>query len=495
MRGFNARLIVHILGLLLLFNSLFMGVATLSSFFMKDGATLGLVKALLVCLTVGGIAMGLTKNHKKEIKKREGYLIVVFGWLTMVVFGTLPYLFSNSISSLSDAFFETMSGYTATGATIINDIESLPKSIILWRSLTHWMGGMGIIVLAIAILPLLGIGGMQLFSAEAPVIGGDKLHPRISDTAKRLWLIYVSLTAANALLLILSGMPIFDAINHGMSTMASGGFSTKNASMGHWNDIPQIQYVTVFFMFLAGSNFVLLYYAIKGNFKRVFSDTEFRWYAGFIGAFVLIVMLSILKQEVFVAPEISTWSALEQSFRHALFQVVAVISTTGLVTADFTAWSPFVTMLFFGLMFLGGSTGSTSGGVKVMRHLILIKNGFLEFKRALHPNAILMVRLNKVTIEQSIVYHVLAFFILYMILFIIGAGVFSVLGLDFTTSIGVSATSLGNIGPGLGVLDPTNTFASLPVLGKWWSALLMLLGRLELFTVLILLTPYYWRKH
>ena len=495
MRGFNARLIVHILGLLLLFNSLFMGVATLSSFFMKDGATLGLVKALLVCLTVGGIAMGLTKNHKKEIKKREGYLIVVFGWLTMVVFGTLPYLFSNSISSLSDAFFETMSGYTATGATIINDIESLPKSIILWRSLTHWMGGMGIIVLAIAILPLLGIGGMQLFSAEAPVIGGDKLHPRISDTAKRLWLIYVSLTAANALLLILSGMPIFDAINHGMSTMASGGFSTKNASMGHWNDIPQIQYVTVFFMFLAGSNFVLLYYAIKGNFKRVFSDTEFRWYAGFIGAFVLIVMLSILKQEVFVAPGISTWSALEQSFRHALFQVVAVISTTGLVTADFTSWSPFVTMLFFGLMFLGGSTGSTSGGVKVMRHLILIKNGFLEFKRALHPNAILMVRLNKVTIEQSIVYHVLAFFILYMILFIIGAGVFSVLGLDFTTSIGVSATSLGNIGPGLGVLDPTNTFASLPVLGKWWSALLMLLGRLELFTVLILLTPYYWRKH
>lgn len=495
MKGFNSKLIVHILGLLLLFNSLFMGIATLSSFFMQDGATLGLVKSLLVCLVVGGIAMGLTRNHKKEIKKREGYLIVVFGWLTMVVFGMLPYLFSESVSTVSDAFFETMSGYTATGATIMDDIESLPKSIVLWRSLTHWMGGMGIIVLAIAILPLLGIGGMQLFSAEAPVLGGDKLHPRISDTAKRLWFIYVGLTVANALLLSFSGMPVFDAINHAMSTMASGGFSTKDASLGYWNDIPLIQYITVFFMLLAGSNFVLLYYAIKGKFKRIFADTEFRWYVGFIGVFVLIVLLSILRHQGYTNAETSLLSSWEQSFRHALFQVVAVITTTGLVTADFTAWSPFVTMLFFGLMFLGGSTGSTSGGVKVMRHLILIKNGFLEFKRALHPNAILMVRLNKITIEQSIVYNVLAFFILYMILFIIGAGVLSVLGLDFTTAIGSAAASLGNVGPGLGDVGPASTYASLPTFGKWWCALLMLLGRLELFTVLILLTPYYWRKH
>ncbi len=495
MKGFNTKLIVHILGLLLLFNSLFIGIATITSYFMADGVTAGLLKALLVCFITGSLAMVLTKNHKKEIKKREGYLIVVFGWLTMVIFGMLPYVFTHSVSTISDALFETMSGYTATGATVINDIESLPKSIVLWRSLTHWMGGMGIIVLAIAILPLLGIGGMQLFSAEAPVLGGDKLHPRISDTAKRLWLIYVGLTAANTILLSLSGMPVFDAINHGMSTMASGGFSTKNTSLVFWNDIPQIQYITVFFMFLAGSNFILLYYAMKGKFKRVFSDTEFRWYAGFIGAFALIVLLSIIRQEAYVATGLSTWSVWEQSFRHALFQVVAVITTTGLVTADFTAWSPFVTMLFFGLMFLGGSTGSTSGGVKVMRHLILIKNGFLEFKRALHPNAILMVRLNKVTIEQSIVYHVLAFFILYMILFIIGAGVLSVLGLDFTSAIGGAAASLGNVGPGLGNVGPASTYASLPTLAKWWCSLLMLIGRLELFTVLILFTPYYWRKH
>ncbi len=495
MKGFNLKIIIHILGLLLLFNAVFMGLVTLCSYFFDDGATTGLLTALAINVAAGGIFMGLTLNHRKEIKKREGYIIVTLGWITMVFFGMLPFVFTNSMTTISDAFFETMSGYTATGATILGDIEALPKSIILWRSLTHWMGGMGIIVLAIAILPLLGIGGMQLFSAEAPVLGGDKLHPRISDTAKRLWLIYVSLTFVNALLLYLSGMSLFDALNHAMSTMASGGFSSKNESLGYWNDLPQIQYITVFFMFLAGSNFVLLYYALKGKFNRVFADNEFRWYTGFIGIFVLIVSISLFRNGLYAAADLSMWTAVEHSFRHALFQVVAVITTTGLVTADFTAWSPFVTMLFFGLMFLGGSTGSTSGGVKVMRHLILIKNGFLEFKRALHPNAILMVRLNKAPIEQSIVYHVLAFFVLYMILFIIGAGVLSVLGLDFTTAIGGAAASLGNVGPGLGGVGPASTYAALPVLGKLWCALLMLIGRLELFTVLILFSPYYWSKN
>lgn len=495
MKGFNLKLIVHFLGLLLLFNSIFMGITTLFSYFQNDGITGGMLKALLLNIVVGGLAMGLTTGHRKEIKKREGYMIVTFGWLTMVLFGMFPYLFTGTILSTTDALFETMSGYTATGATILDDIEALPKSILLWRSLTHWMGGMGIIVLAIAILPLLGIGGMQLFSAEAPVLGGDKLHPRISDTAKRLWLIYVGLTFANALLLFLSGMPLFDAINHAMSTMASGGFSTKNASIGHWNSMPQIQYITVFFMILAGSNFVLLYYAIKGKFRRIWSDTEFRWYTVFIAAFVFIVMIAILEQGAYSSADTTMFAAWEQSFRHALFQVVAVITTTGLVTADFTAWTPLITMLFFGLMFLGGSTGSTSGGVKVMRHLILIKNGLLEFKRALHPNAILMVRMNKLTIEQSIVYHVLAFFILYMILFIIGAGVLSALGLDFVSAIGAAASSLGNVGPGLGDVGPATTFSSLPNLGKYWCSLLMLLGRLELFTVLILFTPYFWRNH
>jgi trk system potassium uptake protein TrkH len=494
---FHYKTILHILGLLLLFNAAAMLVASMASLFLDDGATSGLLLSTGITFGVGLTTMLLTLRQKREIKKRDGYLIVVLGWLVMVVFGTLPFLTTGSFHSLTDAFFETMSGYTATGATIIQDIEALPKSLILWRSLTHWLGGMGIIVLAIAILPLLGIGGVQLFSAEAPGVGGDKLHPRISDTAKRLWYIYVGFTALQTLLLSLAGMSVFDAVNHAMSTMASGGFSSKNASMAHWNHLPLVQYIVIVFMFLAGSNFVLIYLAIKGKFKRVFSDNEFRWYAGFVLAFTIISFVGIYTKVDLVA--VSTMDhpqvlgKLESSFRHALFQVVAVITTTGLVTADFTSFTPFLTMLFFGLFFLGGSSGSTSGGVKVVRHLILIKNGFLEFKKALHPNAILSLRLNNTSIDQSIVFRILAFFILYMIMFIIGAGVFSFLGLDFTTAVGASASSLGNVGPGLGSVGPALNYAELPVVAKWWSSFYMLVGRLELFTVLMLFTPYFWR--
>ena len=494
---FHYKTILHILGLLLLFNAAAMLVASTASLFLDDGATSGLLLSTGITFGVGRTWMLLTLRQKREIKKRDGYLIVVLGWLVMVVFGTLPFLTAGSFHSLTDAFFETISGYTATGATIIQDIEALPKSLILWRSLTHWLGGMGIIVLAIAILPLLGIGGVQLFSAEAPGVGGDKLHPRISDTAKRLWYIYVGFTALQTLLLSLAGMSVFDAVNHAMSTMASGGFSSKNASMAHWNHLPLVQYIVIVFMFLAGSNFVLIYLAIKGKFKRVFSDNEFRWYAGFVLAFTIISFVGIYTKVDLVA--VSTMDhpqvlgKLESSFRHALFQVVAVIPTPGLVTADFTSFAPFLTMLFFGLFFLGGSSGSTSGGVKVVRHLILIKNGFLEFKKALHPNAILSLRLNNTSIDQSIVFKILAFFILYMIMFIIGAGVFSFLGLDFTTAVGASASSLGNVGPGLGSVGPALNYAELPVVAKWWSSFYMLVGRLELFTVLMLFTPYFWR--
>ena len=428
MFGINFKIIFRFLGILVLFNGLFMAIATFSSYFFHDGATAGFLKSTLINILCGFFLFYFTKNPKRGIKKREGFLIVSIGWFLMVVFGMLPFLFTGSLPFFYDAFFETMSGYTATGATVINDIESFPKSIVLWRSLTHWIGGMGIIVLAIAILPLLGIGGMQLFNAEATGIASDKLHPRISDTAKKLWLIYVILTFLNTILLYIFGMPFFDAINHAMSTMASGGFSTKNSSLAFWNHIPSIQYTTIFFMILAGSNFVLIYYFICGKFKSVFSNTEFKWYTGFIFLFTIIVFFSLINNGYYSASGDTPYGYFENSFRHALFQIVAVITTTGLVTADFTSWSPFITMLFFGLMFLGGSTGSTSGGVKVMRHLLLIKNGFLEFKRALHPNAILMVRFNNSTIDQTIVYKVLGFFIMYLLLFIIGAGVLSLLG-------------------------------------------------------------------
>jgi trk system potassium uptake protein TrkH len=408
----------------------------------------------------------------------------------------LPYLFSGAIPDVTNAFFETISGYTTTGASVVDDIEALPEGILLWRSLTHWIGGMGIIVLAIAILPLLGIGGMQLFAAEAPGPSGDKLHPRITDTAKRLWLIYFSYTMAETLLLKLAGMSFFDALNHSLATLSTGGFSTKNASMAYWNDQPLIQYIVILFMFLAGSNFVLSYYAFKGKVQKVLMDEEFKFYSIFIICFTIVASFVVYFQ---ANVPVSDFHPMvlgegESTFRHTLFQVVSVVTTTGFVTADFTSWTPFLTIFFFGLFFLGGSAGSTAGGIKVMRHLLIIKNGLLEFKRTLHTNAIIPVRYNNKTVPENIVYNIIAFFVLYMLLFIIGSLVLGALGLDFESAVGGAASSLGNVGPALGTLNPLVNFNSLPVLGKWWCGFLMLLGRLELFTVLILFSPYFWKR-
>ena len=500
MSKLNKKLIFYIIGLLLLFNGIAMMFSSFVSFLTNDGVLKEVTLSAVITIILGCIIMSFTKSNIRQINKRDGYLIVTIGWLTMVFSGMLPYYLTNSITFFPNLFFETMSGYTTTGSTILNDIETLPKSIIFWRSMTHWLGGMGIIVLAIAILPLLGIGGMQLFSAEAPGtgIGGDKIHPRISDTAKRLWIIYVGLTLLETILLKLAGMSFFDAINNSMSNIASGGFSSKNESIAYWNDVPIIQYIIILFMFLSGTNFILIYFGLTGKFNKIFQDTEFKWYLSFILTFVIIVTVVLfssveLSQTDVLHPQI--YGKLESSFRHALFQVVAIVTTTGFVTGDFISWTPFLTMLFFGIMFLGGSSGSTSGGVKVMRHLILIKNGMLEFKRSLHPNAILHLRHNSSVVEKPIIIHVLAFFILYLILFIVGAGVLSLLGLDFESAIGGAASSIGNVGPALGTLGPLSNFESLPVFGKFWCAFLMLIGRLELFTVLILFTPYFWRDH
>lgn len=474
-----------------------MMLATLISLIYSDGVTLNLFLAGLSTLLLGGIAMYGTKNHRKEMNKREGYIVVAFGWIVMSLTGTLPYIATQAIPSFTDAFFETMSGYTTTGASILNDIEILPEGVLFWRSTTHWIGGMGIIVLAIAILPLLGVGGMQLFAAEAPGPGGDKLHPRITDTAKRLWLIYFGYTVAETILLQVAGMSFFDAINHALSTLSTGGFSTKNASIAYWNDNPAIQYIIIFFMFLAGTNFVLSYYLFKGNVTKIIKDDEFKLYFRFITAFTIVAALLIyfradISQSSLAHPMVLGEG--ESAIRHGLFQVLAIVTTTGFVTADYTMWTPFLTVFFFGLMFLGGSAGSTSGGVKVVRHLILIKNGFLEFKRSLHPNAILPVRYNTKSISKDIVFNILGFFILYMLSFIIGALVFSMFQIDFTSAIGLSASSLGNVGPALGDFGPVNNYSALPSLGKWWASFLMLIGRLELFTVLILLTPFFWRN-
>ncbi|MGB3149070.1 MAG: potassium transporter TrkG [Maribacter sp.] len=493
----NSRIIFHLMGLLLLCNGGFMLLAAVVSGIYKDGATLSITLASVSTMFAGVFAMYYTRGHRKEVKQKEGYIIVTFGWIVMSISGMLPYVFSGSIPDITNAFFETISGYTTTGASVVDDIEALPEGILFWRSLTHWIGGMGIIVLAIAILPLLGIGGMQLFAAEAPGPSSDKLHPRITDTAKRLWLIYFGYTVAETLLLKLAGMSFFDAINHALATLSTGGFSTKNASLAHWNDQPLIQYIVIAFMFLAGTNFVMSYFAFKGKVQKVLKDEEFKFYTLFIVAATVLAALVIYFQAHIteLTPGYPMVFGKEESaFRHALFQVIAIITTTGFVSADFTAWTPFLTIFFFGLFFLGGSAGSTSGGIKVMRHLLIIKNGLLEFKRTLHANAIIPVRYNNKTVKEHIVYNIIAFFVLYMLLFIIGALVLGFLGLDFESAIGGAASSLGNVGPALGSLNPVSNFNGLPDLAKWWCGFLMLAGRLELFTVLILLTPYFWKR-
>ncbi|MDB9712712.1 TrkH family potassium uptake protein [Flavobacteriaceae bacterium] len=498
----NYQIIFYFFGILLMFNGGFMFIASLLSYIYNDGITDSLIVSGIIVLSLGAFCAIYNRNFDTNLNKREGYIVVIFGWIVMILSGSLPYVLTDSIpGGFTNIIFETTSGYTTTGATILDSIETLPKGIIFWRSITHWIGGMGIIVLAIAILPLLGIGGMQLFSAEAPGPSADKLHPRITDTAKRLWLIYLSFTLIETLLLSVFGMSIFDAINHSMSNIASGGFSTKDNSLAFWNDQPIIQYIVIVFMFIAGTNFILLYYIFKGRFDKLRLDEEFKLYFKFILFFTFIVALIIFfNLNVIEDPVIkellsgSIPQQVEGVIRHSLFQVVSIVTTTGFVTADYTAWTPFLILIFFGLMFIGGSAGSTSGGFKIVRHLLLIKNGFLEFKRILHPNAIIPVRYNNKSVPSGIVYNILGFFIIYMLSFMVGALGFSMFGLDFQSALGVSASSLGNVGPSIGDYGPMGTFSEMPILAKWWSSFLMIVGRLELFTVLIIFTAYFWKK-
>lgn len=472
-------------------------IPSIYSWIIGETVALDLAASALISIFVGLSVMFFTRDHDKDITQKEGYLIVSFGWLFMVLSGMLPYILTAEIKGIENAFFETMSGYTTTGASILNDIESLSEGILLWRSLTHWIGGMGIIVLAVAILPFFGIGGMQLFSAESPGPSADKVKPKIADTAKRLWLIYFGYTVSETILLKVAGMNWFDATNHALSTLSTGGFSTKNASIAYWNDSPLIQYIIILFMFLAGTNFVVSYYAFKGKIQNVLHNEEFKWYFFFVIVFTGIASFSIyfLSDPSIASIEYPmVFGELESAIRHGLFQVLAIITTTGFVTADYTLWTPLLTIMFFGLFFLGGSAGSTSGGVKVVRHLIMIKNGFQEFRRILHPNAILPVRYKGASVDQKIVYNILGFFILYSLSFILGAVVFAGTGLDFESAIGASASSLGNVGPAFGELSPVDNYASLTTFGKYWSSFLMLIGRLELFTVLILFTPYFWKS-
>jgi len=477
------KIILNILGKLLVGESFFLFLSLIVSLIYGESDSLAFLKAGLITLVVGSLSYLTSKGVKKDLGKREGYIIVSLVWVVFSIFGCLPYLFSGAISNVTNAFFETMSGFTTTGSSILNNIEELPHGILFWRSLTQWMGGMGIIVMFLAILPTLGIGGRELFVAEVPGPAPDKLTPRIKETARNLWGLYMLFTLIQTILLFAGGMTFFDAINHSLTTMATGGYSTKQASVGFFTS-PYLQYVIIFFMFVAGTNFTLSYAVITGKATKIFKDEEFRFYTIVVLLFSLLIAVGL-----FAAGNISG----EQAFRDSLFTVVSIITTTGYATADYLLWTPFLGMLIFVLFFVGGSAGSTGGGVKVVRILLLFKNSFYELKRLVHPNAVIPIRYNKHVVDQKTVTNILAFFVFYVIIFMISSILMSLWTPDIYSAFSAVATTLGNIGPGFGEVGPMENFYKLPDLAKWFLAFLMMLGRLELFTVLVLFSPSFWR--
>jgi trk system potassium uptake protein TrkH len=478
------RIVLHVLGLLLMLNGAFMWLCLPATFYYHTSDLLPILLSGTITMGTGLAAWALNRpKEKPNIKKREAFLIVTLGWVVMSASGSLPYLLSGSIATFTDAFFETMSGYTTTGATLITDLDAIAPDILLWRSVTHWIGGMGIIVLAVAILPILGIGGMQLFGAEASGITTDKISPRITDTAKRLWFIYLGLTIAQIICLGLAGMSWFESICHSFATVATGGFGTRDDSMASFS--PLIQYITALFMMMGGINFLLYYFLLKGRLSRLWKDDELRAYLFAIGMLTAIVMVYVIQ---------STDLGLEASFRHALFQVISIITTTGFITSDYTLWGPAMNLLFFLMLFCGAMAGSTTGSIKIVRHVVLIKNMVLELRRQLHPSAILPVRLNGRSLQQEVANQVTTFVMVYIMLWVMGSLIVTFNGVEITTAMSAVATCMGNVGPGLSGVGPATNFAKLPDITTWTLSFAMLLGRLELFTVLILLTPYFWRS-
>ena len=469
--------------LLFLIGVLMLPAAAISWIYGENSAPIMISAA--ISLLIGMIAFFSFSKYDQLVRKREGYLIVVLSWIFMTGFGMLPYILSAEVTSVSDAIFETVSGLTTTGASILTDIEAMPKGLLFWRSMTQWIGGLGIIVLTVAIFPLLGIGGIELFVAESPGPTSDKVHPRISETAKRLWYIYVGLTVGATLLFWVGGMTFYDAINHGLTTLATGGFSTKNASMAYY-DSAFIQYTAVFFMFLAGTNFTLIYFGLHGRFRKILRSDEFKAYSLSLLTFSLILFASIYAQS-----DIS----VEFAFRKALFQVVSLVTTTGFVSDDYTQYGQGITFICFMLLFLGGSAGSTAGGIKFVRHVTFLKNSWLEFKRIVHPRAIVPLIINGERVTGRIINNIMNFLLIYLSTFVIGSLLISLLGYDLATSLGAVATSLGNVGPAIGRVGPVDNFAFFSPTAKIILSVMMLLGRLELFTILILFTPFFWRAN
>jgi len=426
----------------------------------------------------------IKKTNQKILSTKGSFLLVSLAWITASFFGSMPFYLSGAIPEFTNSFFETASGFTTTGASILGDIEGLPKSLLMWRSLTQWLGGMGIIVLTVAILPLLGIGGLQLIKAEAPGPSVDKISSRITTTAKYLWLIYLSLTVLLIILLIFGGMSFFDSITHTFSTLSTGGFSPNQDSIAHYTS-PFIQYVIAAFMFLASVNFALHFNLITGNFKNIFNNSEIKAYLVIILTSTIIITFNLYY---------SFESGGEESFRLAIFQALTFITTTGFVTDNYESWPFLSQIVLFSLMFVGGCSGSTAGGIKVVRILLLFKQSLNEMKFLLHPRGIFTIKLNKMPVKKDIVYAVSGFFFLYIATNIIVTILVAADGHDLLTSLAASLATIGNIGPGFGSVGPIDNYAAFNDYIKWVLSFAMIAGRLEIYSFIIIFTPYFWKK-
>jgi trk system potassium uptake protein TrkH len=480
----SLRHVANVVGLLQVFIALAMFATAGVSLAYQDGDAVAFLVAGAITLVLGGGAYWLSKERAKDdITAREGFAIVTMAWTATAIFGALPYLLAGVLESPTAAVFEAMSGFTTTGATVFVDIEALPHGILFWRSLTHWLGGMGIIVLVIAVLPFLGVGGMQLFKAEVPGPTVERLRPRITQTAKLLWFVYVGLTAAEVVLFLLGGMGPFDAINHAFATLATGGFSTKNVSMAAY-DSAYIQWVAIVFMYLAGINFSLHFRAASGK-PVYFRDHEWRFFTG-----VLLLSTAVIMTINLVTLD---YGSIERAVRDALFQAVSITTTTGFVSADYELWVPGAQMVLFALFFVGGMAGSTGGGIKTIRVLLILKQTGNEIRKHLHPRAILLTRIGRQAVHQDVVANVVGFVILYLLLCLVGAMLLAVIGLDPLTALGGSIATMGNVGPGFGRLGATDNYGwlSSPALGV--MTFLMLVGRLEIYTVLLLFHRETWK--
>lgn len=438
-------------------------------------------------LTIGcGLTLSVSSRNIRSINFKEGIVVVSLGWVTVSVFGALPYVISGYLPSFADAFFETVSGFTTTGASVVPDIESWPKGLLYWRSLTQWLGGMGIIALLVTMLTGLGARAKQLFKAEVPGPVSDNLSPRIKETARKLWMTYVIMSAVCVVLLVLFGMDFFDALCHTFTTMATGGFSTKNVSIAFYPSAA-IQWTLTIFMFLAGANFALHYFFYKRRSPLVyFRNSEFKLYI-LIVAFATILLFFGLHDK---------WAAegVEGTLRAACFQVVSIVTTTGFATTDFDLWPPIGTTILLIMMFVGGCSGSTGGSIKPGRYLIILNRTVIELKKMLHPKAVLPLRFGGRFISEDLLINVLQFFFLYFAFLTVGILILASLGIDMISSFSAAATCLGNIGPGLNMVGPMRNFALLPDTGKYTLSILMLVGRLEIYPMLVLFMPQFWRE-